>query len=340
VKNLHFFDKIIFFFNVFFALLLLFSYAFPYAFPKQFPLISVLSLLLPVFIIINSCFLLYWIIRWKKQVVLSFFILLLGWPYIDSFFKFIDGDISERLSGHLSVMTYNVRLFNAYHWTTNTSVDEATVALIREASPDVLCIQEFYAEKENEFADYPYRYIANNVANQKNGQAIFSKVPIINQGSLDFPHTSNNAIYVDVVKDKDTLRIYNLHLQSLKIQPEEEKLTQENSERLYQRMTSSFAIQQSQVKIFDAHRKGCLYKKIVCGDFNNTQYSNTYKGVKGRMKDSFNEGGYGFERTFNFEYFPIRIDFILVDEKIKVLSHNTYRQNYSDHFPIEVLLRF
>jgi len=51
----------------------------------------------------------------------------------------------------------------------------------------------------------------------KYGQAIFSKFPIVKSGSIEFPNTANNAIYADIVKGSDTIRIYNVHLQSLRI---------------------------------------------------------------------------------------------------------------------------
>lgn len=340
MKNLHFFDKVIFFLNIVFALLLLFSYALPYGFLSQFPLVSVLSLMLPVFLLINFIFLLYWLLKFKKQSLLSFFILLAGYPHILSFYKFFSSPTPEKTSEDVSIMTYNVRLFNAYRWIEKESVAEDIISLIREASPDILCIQEFYLEQENAFTRYPYRYIENKSPTQKNGQAIFSRFPIINKGSLAFPRTSNSAVYVDVVKGKDTVRIYNLHLESLRIHPGEEPLTQENSGRMFKRMATAFSIQQSQVEIFEAHARKCPYKKIVCGDFNNTQYSHIYRRIKKDRKDSFTEAGKGFGRTFNFGYFPVRIDFILADETIEILAHKNYTEKYSDHFPVLALLRF
>ena len=340
MKNLHFFDRIIFLFNAVFALLLLLSYALPYVFPKQFPLISVLSLTLPVFIIINLAFLIYWLIKLKRQWLLSFFILLAGYHYMTSFYKFFGNNIIEKTVDNVSVMTYNVRLFNAYRWIDRDAVAEDIVQLIGEASPDILCIQEFHLEQENAFKNYPYQYIENKNPSQKNGQAIFSKLPLVNRGSLEFPQTSNNAIYVDVVKGKDTVRVYNLHLESLRIQPEVADVTPENSERMYKRMGKAFAVQQNQVAIVKAHKEKCSYRKIICGDFNNTQYSNIYRQLKKNMKDSFKAAGKGFGRTFNFGYFPIRIDFILADETMEVLAHKNYTEKYSDHFPVLALLRF
>lgn len=339
MRVLRFFDALTFFLNAFFALGLLSSYLLPYIVPSRYPLISVLSLALPVLLVINLIFALYWLLRLKKVFLLSFLVLLLGWKHLQAFYKFSGKKPPLKTDELVSVMTYNVRLFNAYKWIDDPSINNSIIAFIEKETPDILCIQEFYSEEEKAFASYPYRYIESKTTRQKNGQAIFSKYPIVNSGSLAFPHTDNNAVYADVVKGKDTVRVYNLHLESLKIQPEKTELTEENSKRLYKRIARAFTIQHSQVEIFNTHRKTCSYKKIVCGDFNNTPYSHIYKQVRGDMNDSFVEAGTGLGRTFRFSYFPVRIDFILSSREIEVLAHHNYRKAYSDHFPVMTLLR-
>ena len=73
---------------------------------------------------------------------------------------------------------------------------------------------------------------------------------------------------------------------------------------------------------------------IVCGDFNNTAYSYVYKRIKGDLQDAFDEAGNGFGRTFNFKFFPVRIDFILVDKNFTINAFKTFDEQFSDHYPI------
>jgi vancomycin resistance protein VanJ len=113
-----------------------------------------------------------------------------------------------------------------------------------------------------------------------------------------------------------------------------EELTKDNSSRLLRRIGETFKIQETQTELFLKHKNASPHKMIICGDFNNTAYSYVYKKIKENLKDSFNEAGHGFGRTFNFKYFPIRIDFILVDNSFKVNAFDVFNQNYSDHFPI------
>jgi endonuclease/exonuclease/phosphatase family metal-dependent hydrolase len=73
---------------------------------------------------------------------------------------------------------------------------------------------------------------------------------------------------------------------------------------------------------------------IVCGDFNNTAFSYVYKIIKYGLTDTFREAGNGFGRSYEFKYFPVRIDFILADEAFNVNGFKTYSEHYSDHYPI------
>jgi endonuclease/exonuclease/phosphatase family metal-dependent hydrolase len=50
-------------------------------------------------------------------------------------------------------------------------------------------------------------------------------------------------------------------------------------------------------------------------------------------KDAYTVSGIGFDSTYDFE-FPMRIDFILVDNRLKINYFKRYKEKYSDHFPI------
>ena len=125
-----------------------------------------------------------------------------------------------------------------------------------------------------------------------------------------------------------------MHLQSLKINPEVEQLKNEDSERLIKRIGTTFEMQQAQTELFLEHKNKCPYKMIISGDFNNTAYSYVYKKIKGDLQDAFKESGNGFGRTYDFKFFPIRIDFILANESLQVKRLKTFDEHYSDHYPI------
>jgi len=332
MKKLRGFDKLIFVVNSLMAFALLLSYVLPYMAPKQFAFLSVLSLAVPALIIINILFAVYWLLNVKRQLLLSLLVLIIGYNHVFSLYKFSSSKNVDD-SENISVMNYNVRLFNVFDWIKDANVKQDISNFISEKQPDILCIQEYRPDDKVSLNGY-FKYEELSGHKVKNGQAIFTKFPIINSGSIEFHDTSNNAIYADIVKGVDTIRIYNVHLQSLGIDTTVEKLKNEDSENLFKRVSSTFKMQQFQTELFLMHKKQCPYKMIICGDFNNTAYSYVYKEIKGNLKDAFKDAGNGFGRTFDFKFFPVRIDFVLVDKAFKVNSFKTYDVKLSDHYPI------
>ncbi len=274
----------------------------------------------------------YWLFKVKKQLLLSLVILLIGYSYLASLYKFSSSKNLDD-SDDISVMNYNVRLFNVFKWIPDEGVEQSIVDFINEKQPDILSIQEYRRDDNIALEGYEkYEMISGQKV--KNGQAIFSKFPIIHSGSIEFPESYNNAIFIDVVKGKDTIRVYNVHLQSMKIDANGDALTKESSENLFRQVSKTFTMQQFQTELFLLHKKECSYKMIICGDFNNTAYSYVYKEIKGDLQDAFVEAGNGFGRTFKFKFFPVRIDFILVDEAFEINSFKTFDVLLSDHYPI------
>ncbi len=229
-------------------------------------------------------------------------------------------------------MSYNVRMFNHWKWIDDQNIPEKISAFVLEQSPDILLFQEYYTLEKQTFL-YPYKYIRTKSQKAKIGLAIYSKFPIINQGSLDLKNTANNIIFVDIVRKKDTIRVYNLHLQSLKLNTSKENFGTENSEKLIARLKERFKKQAEQTEVFMAHEKQWKGKKIVAGDFNNTSYSWVYNQILEDKKDTFIEAGKGFGKSFNY-WFPMRIDFILTDKNAIVNKFTSFSEKNSDHFPI------
>ena len=99
-------------------------------------------------------------------------------------------------------------------------------------------------------------------------------------------------------------------------------------------VSKTFIIQQNQVELIKKSIKKSPYRVIVSGDFNNTAFSHIYKELSSNLNDSFKEKGNGFGITFNYNFIPLRIDFILSDKVFKINNFKTYNINLSDHEPI------
>lgn len=327
-------SKIMFFFNIVLTVLTFLAYSLPFLAPKAFPFLSVLTLILPLFLILNFFFFVYWLLQFKRYMLLSGLALLLGITFVNRFYKFSETNLPKEDSD-FKVMSYNVRLFNIYEWLPKDDVAEQISKLINEKFPDILCLQDFTTNDDVDFSRYPYSYVKLNGEKLKYGQAIYSNYKIINKGEIEFPDSFNNAIFVDVIKGKDTIRVYSIHLQSVKISADiNEKIDEAKSKFILKRLSLAFGKQQQQSEIISQHFENCPYPKIICSDLNNSAFSYVYRNIKGDMKDTFEQAGTGFGKSYNFKYYPARIDFILVDDAIQVKqfrSIDTFFQ--SDHFP-------
>lgn len=343
MKKLSWFNKIIFFFNAVVTVLTFVAYLLPFLAPKWFPFLSVLTLFLPFFIIVNVLFFLYWLLQIKRQLALSGLVLILGITFINKYYKFSGKELPTSDKDFL-VMSYNVRLMNLFNWIPKENVAEDILKFVNEKNPDVLCIQEYStsASAKIDLKIYPYRSIFMSGDKIKTGNAIFSKFPIVDEGKIDFPKSNNNATFADVKIGKDIVRFYNIHMESLKISPDVNDLSYnvdsiktKDSKLIVKRISDGFTKQQQQAEIIMEHKKDCQYPMMVCGDMNNSAFSYVYRVIKGNMQDCFEEAGVGFGKTYNFKHYPARIDYIFADTKMIVKNFESFSDFInSDHMPI------
>lgn len=327
-------SKIMFFFNIVLTVLTFLAYSLPFLAPKAFPFLSVLTLILPLFLILNFFFFLYWLLQLKRYMLLSGLVLLLGITFINRFYKFSETNLPKS-DDDFTLMSYNVRLFNLYEWLPKDDVPEQISKLIDEKNPDILCLQEFSPSDKVKTSQFSNNFIKLYGGKNKYGQAIFSNYKIINRGEIEFPNSSNNVIFVDLLKNNDTIRIYSIHLQSIKISTDiHEDINEEKSKFILKRLSQAFTMQQQQAEIIKSHYDTCKHAKIICGDLNNSAFSYVYRTIKGDMKDAFEEAGNGFGKSYNFKYYPARIDYVFVEKNITVKQFKTIDTFFqSDHFP-------
>jgi endonuclease/exonuclease/phosphatase family metal-dependent hydrolase len=341
MKNLSWFNKMMFILNIVLTVSTFVAYVLPFLAPKLFPLLSVFTLFMPFFFILNGLFFLYWGVQFKKRMILSGLVLLMGITFINKFYKFSAKEYPEN-EKDFTVMSYNVRLFNVFKWVSRDDVPDNILTFINEKNPDILCIQEYSNSAHIDLKVYSHKYILMEGNQIKTAQAIFSKFPIIDQGNIVFPNSNNNVVYVDIKKGKDIIRVYNMHLQSIKISPDVseideniETINQGKSQKLLYRISKAFKQQQQQAEIIKEHKKNCPYPIVICGDMNNSAFSYVYRNIKGSLNDTFEEAGVGFGATYKFRYYPARIDYIFADDKMKVKKFESFSDfENSDHYPI------
>lgn len=352
-------NKIAMFCNHLVAIALLISYLAPHVSPQNFWLLAFFGLSYPILLVLNLLFVLYWLIQFKKRLLYSLLVICCG---LNLFFKTIQFSFSEMPENDKAltkVMSYNVKLFDLYNWSKNIETRDNMFQFIEDENPDIICFQEFYSRDSSKLNNYDslinksnlknvhVEYTASGKFKQHFGIATYTKYPILNRGKIDFGYKSNNVcIYSDLLIGKDTIRVYNMHLQSIAFSKDDYKFAEdlhndsetkedvERSKNILRRLKRAFVKRSKQADIIGAHIGLCKYKTIVCGDFNDTPTSYTYQTISKSLDDSFVESGRGLGKTYSGVFPSFRIDYILHSKELKSHNYKTIKEEFSDHFPI------
>jgi len=332
-------NGILYILNMLLLFALFLSYAAPYISPDTFlwP-VALLGLVYPFLLLINSLFTVYWIIRFKKHFWANIIVILLGYGHIENLI-IIQEKESSKLS-QFSIMSYNVRLFNAYEWINKDNIKDSIIEYVNNESSSILCLQEFYAPKKLPNLNYPYSHIGLQSERKSWRMATYSKFPIFKKGtvSISGERTNNVCIFSDIRIGNDSIRIYNVHLASNWFQKEDyeflDKPSVEGAGSIIERLKISFFKRAKQVKAIKAHMNTSPYPIILCGDFNDTPTSFTYKQLSEGLKDSFSMAGQGIGQTYNGKLPALRIDYILYSPELNLNNFETNDIYLSDHFPV------
>lgn len=332
--------------------------------PESFWVFEPLSYTYPFFVIINILFLIFWAIRRSKYAFISLAIIILGYDKLALMYRppifVMEAPISKN---QFKVMSYNVRLFDLYNWSGNIKTRSKIFDMLKKESPQVVCFQEYYHSDEKSFSNNDtiaallnlnYSHIEYGLTIKTKyhwGLATFSNYPIINKGKLFFKEGSTNfGMYCDVLYHKDTVRVYNVHLQSNHFKQNDYKFIDnpnvddqnqfvKGSLSIFKRIKKGAEIRSRQVDELSAHIEHSPYPIILCGDFNDPPYSYAYSSIARHLIDSYSEKGKGFGISYNGVFIPYRIDYILHSDYFECLKYSMVRKKLSDHYPIVVTLK-
>jgi endonuclease/exonuclease/phosphatase family metal-dependent hydrolase len=267
-----------------------------------------------------------------------------------------------KKEGSLRVMSWNVEHFDILEHKTHPETKAQMLSLIKAYSPDIACLQEMVAAdsfanainylpdmlQRTGFEQYHFTYNRKLDFDDKHhfGIVILSRFPIINKQTVSFPPYDYNSIfqYVDVVKGGDTLRVFNLHLQSLKFTRKNlnyindpslaDKEALQESKSIFSKLKRGFVERGIQADRIRAEISKSPYRVIVCGDFNDLPNSYAYSIIGQGLNNAFAKKGNGLGRTFSGISPTLRIDNIFVDKRIDLLQYTRIAKKMSDHFPI------
>lgn len=361
VQKPHFFNKFVLFLNGLFALALVLSYLASITDPRLFWPIAFLGLAYPVLLLIHIFFIGYWLCsRHHKFALLSFFTLIIGWKFLMSYIGFRESTaigVPKSSQRFIRIMTYNVHEFKQFGDKNDLRTKDLFLDIIQEEQPDVICFQEFFTRRKNEYnfkkaisdilhtSHYYYNPTKGN-SYETIGLAIFSKYPILNGGVIQFEKNNNNkSIFADIKANNRIFRVYNVHLQSIRFKAEDYKYIDEfknqigtdveSPRRIGGRLKQAFVKRSSQVEILKEHANKCRTPYLIAGDFNDTPISYAVnRMLSGGLINTFREKGSGLGITYNGDFPNFQIDYILVNPQFSVKNYRIIQKKVSDHYAV------
>lgn len=347
-------------FNALAVVLLLLAYLAPYTNPAKFWPLAFFGLAYPFILLLNLLLVIFWLFRKALYALPSLVAILLGWNLLCSYVGFREStaiEVPKSSPQFLRVMSYNVHSFKRFGAVNEEIVKEQMLNIIRREQPDVICFQEFFSRRKG---TYNFKRIIKEILKTEHyyfepttdngyealGLAIFSKFPISDKGDIRFTEKGrgNEAIYADIRFRNQTVRVYNVHLQSIRFQQEDyaylnQVKTDINSDirsprRILGRLKRAFIKRSEQVKIMKAHTTTCESPYLIAGDFNDTPASYTLHTLSDGMVNSFREKGSGLGITYNGDFPNFQIDYILATPDFKVKNYRIISKKLSDHYAV------
>ena len=349
--------KILWILTGFFALAMILCIISVYVSPADAKWMSLCPFALRYVLIGLVALLLLWLFSNIKVAVFIAVLAFVGFKYFSHEYSFRDKSLDDKAD--FRVLSYNVKCFGILDKNSNI-LREKILETISATDADIVCLQEAYwADKSSDFPTLDV--LSKNLKSKSvqktqlasfnhgvGGLAIVSRYTVLNKYSHPFDSTANGFMYVDILMDEDTVRLYNCHLQSIMINDSDvtisrrrEGFNRENKDKavnLYSKFSEASARRALQVDTLVATLDTCPYPVLLCGDFNDVPLSYACFSILaagGRMHDTFMERGEGSGRTYTLKGVDFRIDYIMHSNVFKCLRHRVLSFNVAnDHYPV------
>ncbi len=361
-RRLNVLDVVVLLLTLLLAALLGLSYFAPWVNPNHSWWLAILGLASPVLYIANTLAMLYWMMRWRYYVVVPLLVLLLGLGKVSLFFNPVFKKHYDTAAEKpaFTVMSYNVEGFLSHDERNAPRPNMDSIgAFIVAQSPDILCMQEYQITPrlpswkiDAILEALPHKTVHYAITGRENfgwGLAIYSRYPLSNVQVIPFENSSNCALAADVIMGLDTLRVFNCHLQTTSLtfsdrmfMTTEEFVQSDNGEKtqrlrdILSKLRGNYKIRAVQADSIATLVAAAPHPVILCGDFNDTPMSYTYRRMRGDMSDPFVEKGRGAPNTYRGFFNMFRIDYIFHTPRYRAVSYNTPESDISDHNPVVV----
>jgi endonuclease/exonuclease/phosphatase family metal-dependent hydrolase len=265
----------------------------------------------------------------------------------------------------IKVLTYNVMSFARKSHSEQSP--NPILEYIVKSDADIVCLQEYEVTVnggehltditvKRALKKYPYRSVIELKKTGKtiiSGLAVYSKYPIICSQRISYPSSYNGSSLHEIEIHGKKLLLINNHLESFKLTAKDRThysgmVTSFNAKSIEEiRMTFQYKLRvgfrtraQQAEAVNATIRENQADYVLVCGDFNDTPISYTYRTISKELTDAFVASGNGVGITYHANFFWFRIDYILHSSNIHSSQCRVDKVPYSDHYPVQCFLQF
>jgi endonuclease/exonuclease/phosphatase family metal-dependent hydrolase len=358
VAIIKFIKRFYFFINILFCLYSLLVYQLVYSAEIKHWLAGFLMMSYPLMLIGNLFFFFTYIfVRPLKSLLSLITLLIVTLGIFQRTLKVIPPDIKPKDAFTFSVLSYNLMYGNYHSYKTGKDMltGPSQKAVLDTLSSDIICLQEFYNDKRNPDFNLlkklkktrPHFVFMDKSPNHNEGQgavglAIFSRFPIINKEEVYWSPNNNGILSADLVINSDTLRLINFQLRSMgirigKILKKDNKLDTEETKNVISLLKEGFTSRGIQMNTLDKMISNSPYPVLAAGDLNELPYGYAYGRMNKKLRNAFEESGFGFGFTYHKILSFLRIDQQFYDKsKITNINFETLNEiPFSDHYPIK-----
>ena len=257
---------------------------------------------------------------------------------------------SREDSSKWGVMTFNVRRLDEFGWLEGENTRKAMAEWLTGRTEEVWCLQEFPNNGKQMLRNAGFSWSAPNrrVLTWPNGSgpALVTSLPIVDWETWMFSEVAGKGrvLQADLETPTGVVRIFNVHLQSLYFSQADYDAVEEGPSRqegirllgLMMKASGARAMQSEELR---QRMEASPYPVVVAGDFNDTPMSYSMRQLrKSRASDAFGSASAGLGGTHIGTIPGLRIDGILADTTLTVLSQQTHDVVMSDHRPVSAVL--
>ena len=309
-------------------------------------------------LVVNVLFVLLWLLFGRWELLLSVAAIALRWYMVPLHFQ-VGGTTkvppAEEHPYMVTMMTYNVHHFKGNDTEEKMNKDSVArlfVRLVRNESPDILCLQEYGAVKRVNVTDsltlLGYNHYAGSRSTKAGvpyGSVVFSRLPITFVKAVD-----NHKVLVEVMRDGKRMRVLCVHMDSYGLDSNDfeamDKIRHGEVNEVDRR-----TLDKVRTTVLNHEREwhediapmidGCTMPMVIAGDMNDIPSSWLYHRLTRTMKDTYVERGVGRGNTWGKDLATaVRIDMIMHNDSLNTLSHKRIKTPLSDHYPVLVALEF